>query len=123
MENTEKMEEFETVVLEMDDGSEVEFAILDEFEMQDDKYVLLGEIEGDSVTDDPEHMLFMKVENDPECSEEEIVLTVIDDDAAYDAVVELLHRTGLKSNWDGIFWHLMPENSVPIGFIPIVISL
>ncbi|MBC8574376.1 DUF1292 domain-containing protein [Jingyaoa shaoxingensis] len=88
MENTEKMEEFETVVLEMDDGSEVEFAILDEFEMQDDKYVLLGEIEGDSVTDDPEHMLFMKVENDPECSEEEIVLTVIDDDAAYDAVVD-----------------------------------
>ena len=88
MENTEKMEEFETVVMEMDDGSEVEFAILDEFEMQDDKYVLLGEIEGDSVTDDPEHMLFMKVENDPECSEEEIVLTVIDDDAAYDAVVD-----------------------------------
>ena len=88
MENTEKMEEFETVVLEMDDGSEVEFAILDEFEMQDDKYVLLGEIEGDSVTDDPEHMLFMKVENDPEYSEEEIVLTVIDDDAAYDAVVD-----------------------------------
>ncbi len=88
MENTEKMEEFETVVLEMDDGSEVEFAILDEFEMQDDKYVLLGEIEGDSVTDDPEHMLFMKVENDPECSEEEIVLTVIDDDDAYDAVVD-----------------------------------
>ena len=88
MENTEKMEEFETVVLEMDDGSEVEFAILDEFEMQDDKYVLLGEIEGDSVTDDPEHMLFMKVENDPDCSEEEIVLTVIDDDDAYDAVVD-----------------------------------
>ena len=88
MENTEKMEEFETVVLEMDDGSEVEFAILDEFEMQDDKYVLLGEIEGDSVTDDPEHMLFMKVENDPECSEEEIVLTVIDDDDAYDAVAD-----------------------------------
>ena len=88
MENTEKMEEFETVVLEMDDGSEVEFAILDEFEMQDDKYVLLGEIEGDSVTDDPEPMLFMKVEYDPECSEEEIVLTVIDDDAAYDAVVD-----------------------------------
>ena len=88
MENTEKMEEFETVVLEMDDGSEVEFAILDEVEMQDVKYVLLGEIEGDSVTDDPEHMLFMKVENDPECSEEEIVLTVIDDDDAYDAVVD-----------------------------------
>ena len=83
MENTEKMEEFETVILEMDDGSEVEFAILDEFEMQGDKYVLLGEIE-----DDPEHMLFMKVENDPKCSEEEILLTIIDDDDAYDAVVD-----------------------------------
>ena len=88
IEENEEMDEFDTVTLEMEDGSEVEFAILDEFEMETEKFVLLGEIEGDSVTDDPEHMLFMKVENDPECSEEEIVLTVIDDDAAYDAVVD-----------------------------------
>ena len=88
MGTTENMEEFDTVVLEMDDGTEVEFAILDEFEMNSDKYVLLGEIEGDSVTDDPEHMLFMKSESDDTCTEDEIVLTVIDDDETYNAVVD-----------------------------------
>lgn len=87
-ENNENMEEFDTVVLEMDDGSEVEFAILDEFEMDSEKFVLLGEIEGDSVTDDPEHMIFMKSESDDTCTADEIVLTVIDDDAKYDAVID-----------------------------------
>lgn len=87
-ENNENMEEFDTVTLEMDDGSEVEFAILDEFEMDSEKFVLLGEIEGDSVTDDPEHMLFMRSESDDTCTDEEIVLTVIDDDEKYNAVVD-----------------------------------
>ena len=84
----ENMEEFDTVTLEMDDGSEVEFAILDEFDMESEKFVLLGEIEGDSVTDDPEHMLFMKSETDDTCTDEEIVLTVIEDDEKYNAVVD-----------------------------------
>ena len=88
MGTTENMEEFDTVILEMDDGSEVEFAILDEFEMNSEKFVLLGEIDGDCVTDDPEHMLFMKSEVDDTCTEEEIVLTVIDDDEKYNAVVD-----------------------------------
>ena len=87
MGTTENMEEFDTVILEMDDGSEVEFAILDEFEMDSEKFVLLGEIEDDSVTDDPERIIFMKSENDDTCTEDEIVLTVIDDDK-YDAVVD-----------------------------------
>ena len=87
MGTTENMEEFDTVILEMDDGSEVEFAILDEFEMDSEKFVLLGEIEDDSVTDEPERMIFMKSENDDTCTEDEIVLTVIDDDK-YDAVVD-----------------------------------
>ena len=86
MGTTENMEEFDTVILEMDDGSEVEFAILDEFEMNSEKFVLLGEIDGDCVTD--EHMLFMKSEADDTCTEEEIVLTVIDDDEKYNAVVD-----------------------------------
>ena len=88
MENTEKMEEFETVVLEMDDGSEVEFAILDEFEMQDDKYVLLGEIEGDNINTDPDGMLFMKAIMDESCEEDEVILNVIEDPEQYNAVVE-----------------------------------
>ena len=32
IEENEEMDEFDTVTLEMEDGSEVEFAILDEFE-------------------------------------------------------------------------------------------
>ena len=45
IEENEEMDEFDTVTLEMEDGSEVEFAILDEFEMETEKFVLLGEIE------------------------------------------------------------------------------
>lgn len=38
IEENEEMDEFDTVTLEMEDGSEVEFAILDEFEMETEKY-------------------------------------------------------------------------------------
>ena len=37
IEENEEMDEFDTVTLEMEDGSEVEFAILDEFEMETEK--------------------------------------------------------------------------------------
>ena len=53
IEENEEMDEFDTVTLEMEDGSEVEFAILDEFEMETEKFVLLGEIEGDNINTDP----------------------------------------------------------------------
>ena len=59
IEENEEMDEFDTVTLEMEDGSEVEFAILDEFDMDTEKFVLLSEIEGDSISSDPERMLFM----------------------------------------------------------------
>ena len=54
IEENEEMDEFDTVTLEMEDGSEVEFAILDEFEMETEKFVLLGEIEGDNINTDPD---------------------------------------------------------------------
>ena len=57
IEENEEMDEFDTVTLEMEDGSEVEFAILDEFEMETEKFVLLGEIEGDNINTDPDVML------------------------------------------------------------------
>lgn len=41
IEENEEMDEFDTVTLEMEDGSEVEFAILDEFEMETEKFVYL----------------------------------------------------------------------------------
>lgn len=66
IEENEEMDEFDTVTLEMEDGSEVEFAILDEFDMDTEKFVLLSEIEGDSISSDPERMLFMKaISDDP----------------------------------------------------------
>lgn len=88
IEENEEMDEFETVTLEMEDGSEVEFAILDEFDMDTEKFVLLSEIEGDSISSDPERMLFMKAIADESCEEDEVILNVIEDPEQYNAVVE-----------------------------------
>ena len=88
IEENEEMDEFDTVTLEMEDGSEVEFAILDEFEMETEKFVLLGEIEGDNISSDPERMLFMKAISDESCEEDEVILNVIEDPEQYNAVVE-----------------------------------
>ena len=88
IEENEEMDEFDTVTLEMEDGSEVEFAILDEFDMDTEKFVLLSEIKGDSISSDPERMLFMKAISDESCEEDEVILNVIEDPEQYNAVVE-----------------------------------
>ena len=88
IEENEEMDEFDTVILEMEDGSEVEFAILDEFDMDTEKFVLLSEIEGDSISSDPERMLFMKAIADESCEEDEVILNVIEDPEQDNAVVE-----------------------------------
>ena len=88
IEENEEMDEFDTVTLEMEDGSEVEFAILDEFDMDTEKFLLLSEIEGDSISSDPERMLFMKAIADESCEEDEVILNVIEDPEQYNAVVE-----------------------------------
>ena len=88
IEENEEMDEFDTVTLEMEDGSEVEFAILDEFEMETEKFVLLGEIEGDNINTDPDGMLFMKAIMDESFEEDEVILNVIEDPEKYSAVVD-----------------------------------
>ena len=88
IEENEEMDEFDTVTLEMEDGSEVEFAILDEFEMETEKFVLLGEIEGDNINTAPDGMLFMKAIMDESCEEDEVILNVIEDPEKYSAVVD-----------------------------------
>ena len=88
IEENEEMDEFDTVTLEMEDGSEVEFAILDEFEMETEKFVLLGEIKGDNINTDPDGMLFMKTIMDESCEEDEVILNVIEDPEKYSAVVD-----------------------------------
>ena len=88
IEENEEMDEFDTVTLEMEDGSEVEFAILDEFEVETEKFFLLGEIEGDNINTYPDVRLFMKAIMDESCEEDEVILNVIEDPEKYSAVVD-----------------------------------
>lgn len=82
-------EEYETVTLELDDGSEEEFAIVDELEVEGQKYVLLSLVlEDDTISEEYDDMLFMRDETDATCEDGEIVLTVIEDDEEYDKVVD-----------------------------------
>ncbi len=80
--------EYEVVILELDDGTEAEFAILESFENDGSKYVLLGMVKDDAVSDSEEDMLFMRDETDDSCDGEEIILTMIETDAEYDQVVD-----------------------------------
>lgn len=80
--------EYEVVILELDDGTEAEFAILENFEAEGKKYVLLGLIKDDAVSEDEDDMLFMRDETDETCGEEEIILTMIETDEEYEKVVD-----------------------------------
>lgn len=86
--NMEEMNDYETVILELDNGSEEEFAILESFEMEGQAYVLLALIKDDTVSDNPDEMLFMRDESDDTCGEGEIILTVIESDEEYEKVVD-----------------------------------
>lgn len=88
MMNEEMNEEYETVVLVLDDGTEEEFAILDSFEVEGKAYVLLGLIKGDAISDDPDDMLFMIDDTDDSCADSEIILSVIESDEEYEKVVD-----------------------------------
>ncbi len=82
-------EEYETVVLELDDGTEQEFAIVDEVMMEEQRYVLLAMIDGDTISDDPDDMIFMRDDTDAEeCEEGEIILSMIETDEEYGKVVD-----------------------------------
>lgn len=80
--------EYEVVILELDDGTEAEFAILENFEVEGKKYVLLGLVKDDMVTDNEEDLLFMRDDTDETCGAEEIILSMIETDEEYDQVVD-----------------------------------
>lgn len=84
----DEMNDYETVVLELDNGTEEEFAILQSFEMEGKNYVLLALIKDDAVSEDAEEMLFMRDETDDTCEDGEIILTVIETDDEYNKVVD-----------------------------------
>lgn len=88
----EFMVDYETVVLEMEDGSTADFAIVDEFEVEDKKYALLIEFEGDLLLDDADHAMFMEVATDEDCAEDEIILNVIESDDEYNKIVDFYNN-------------------------------
>ncbi len=80
--------EYEVVILELEDGTEAEFAIIENLESQGNNYVLLGLIKDNAVSDDEDDMIFMRDETDETCGEDEIILTMIESDEEYDRVVD-----------------------------------
>lgn len=90
----ELMYDFETVVLDMEDGTTADYAIVEEFECDGKKYAILVEFEGDVLLDDADHSLLMKVATDDTCGEDEVILNVIESEEEYDKVVEYYNSLG-----------------------------
>jgi len=72
-------EMFETLLIPMEDGTEMECAILDDFEVLGKKYIVVGPIEGDELTDE-EYLYSYEEEG------EDIIITSIDSDEELEAV-------------------------------------
>ncbi len=88
MEHELELLEFETFTLTMDDDTEQEFAIMDEFEVEGKSYYVVSEVNGDEVSADI-FVFGYHLEGD------ELYIDNIDDDdeyekiaAAYDALCE-----------------------------------
>lgn len=72
-------EMFETLLIPMEDGTEIECAILDDFEVLGKKYIIVGTIEGDELTDE-EYLYSYEEEG------EDIIISSIEDDDELEAV-------------------------------------
>jgi len=82
----EEYQEYETLVLEAEDGTEQEYAIIDRFEAEERSYIIIAPIEDDAVSE--ETFLFR-------CSETEdsIDLEEIEDDAEFDRISDYYDET------------------------------
>ena len=87
--NDELMEEFETVTLTDEDGSEIDFAIIDTLENEGNTYILAVEVEMLD-DDESEAALFKKAKNE----DGEEVYEIIEDDAEFDKIAELFQSSG-----------------------------
>lgn len=77
----EELMELETILLPNEDGTEQEYAILDTFNFEDRQYMVICEVEGDTVDDENAELLRYRVEN------EEIILDSIEDDDEFNRAV------------------------------------
>lgn len=77
----EELMELETILLPNEDGTEQEYGILDTFNFEDRQYMVICEVEGDTVDDENAELLRYRVEN------EEIILDSIEDDDEFNRAV------------------------------------
>lgn len=77
----EELMELETILLPNEDGTEQEYGILDTFSFEDHQYMVICEVEGDTIDDENAELLRYRVEN------EEIILDSIEDDDEFNRAV------------------------------------
>ncbi len=78
MEDTE-LYEVETIILTEEDGTEIEYAVLDKFAFEGKNYTILAEVEGEEVG--TEEYLYAYEEDG-----EDMLISSIEDDAEYERV-------------------------------------
>lgn len=82
----EEYQDYETLILEAEDGSEQEYAIIDRFEAEGRNYIILAAIEDDAVSE--ETFLFRCTE-----TEDSVDLEEIEDDAEFDRISDYYDET------------------------------
>lgn len=82
MANTnEEMLELETILLPDEDGNDQEYAILDTFSFEDKQYMVICQVEGDTIDDSDSELLRYTVEG------EDMILDSIEDDEEFNRAV------------------------------------
>lgn len=81
MENMEEMNEYETFTVELN-GTDREWAIIDEFDFEDKHYLICGEVKGDEITEDGLYLFEGKSEG------EELEVKNIESEEEYNRIAE-----------------------------------
>ena len=77
-----EFQEYVTFFVTAKDGSEVELAVVDEFDLEDQHYVVAAVVEGDVVNDEERYIYLGVME------EEDFTVQKIEDEAEYERVAE-----------------------------------
>lgn len=80
MEN--EFQEYVTFFVTAKDGSEVELAVVDEFDFEDQHYVVAALVEGDTINDEARYIYLGIVEGD------DFTVQKIEDEAEYDRIAQ-----------------------------------
>lgn len=83
----EELEEFVTLIIPQEDGTEQEFAIVDSFDAEDKHYIVVSRVEGDLVYDDEAYIYRAKE------TEDEVDVEPITDEEEYERVIAAYEAT------------------------------